>query len=76
MGFSVNTDKKHYCGKYKGIDVWQLGCMIGNNWYGTFYCTRRKNGRNYKVNDSECRSLDRLKEYINNHLEELKEVTK
>ena len=74
MGFSVKTDKKHYCGRYKGIDVWQCGCMIGNNWYGDFYVTipRGATKRNMKVKDSVCRSLDAVKEYINNHLEELK----
>jgi hypothetical protein len=29
--FNFNNDKKHYCGKYEGIDVWQYGSMIGNN---------------------------------------------
>ena len=72
MGMFSNNDKKTYCGKYKGVDVWQFGCMIGNNWYGDFYATKRKNGRNYKVKDSVCRSLDDVKKYIDNHLEELK----
>ena len=45
--------------------------MIGNNWYGVFYCTKEKNGRNYKVKDSECRSLDAVKGYIDKHLQEL-----
>ena len=67
MGIFFNNDKKHYCGRYKGIDVWQYGSMIGNNWYGDFYVKR-----NMKVKDSVCRSLDAVKEYINNHLEELK----
>ena len=70
--FSVNNNKKSCCGRYKGVYVWQLGCMIGNGWYGTFYCTKKKNGRNYKVKDSECRSLEALKEYIDKHLDELK----
>jgi hypothetical protein len=48
--------------------------MIGNNWYGEFYVTipRGATKRNMKVKDSVCRSLDAVKEYINNHLEELK----
>ena len=41
MGIFFKNDKKHYCGRYKGIDVWQYGCMIGNNWYGDFYVTLR-----------------------------------
>ena len=74
MGMFTNNDQKHYCGRYKGIDVWQYGCMIGNNWYGDFYVTipRGVTKRNMKVKDSVCRSLEAVKEYINNHLEELK----
>ena len=74
MGIFFNNSQKHYCGTYKGIDVWQYGCMIGNNWYGDFYVTipRGATKRNMKVKDSVCRSLEAVKEYINNHLEELK----
>ena len=72
MGMFFNNDKKSYCGRHKGVDIWQFGCMIGNNWYGDFYVTRRKNGRNYKVKESVCRSLEEVKKYIDNHLEELK----
>ena len=74
MGIFFNNNQKHYCGTYKGIDVWQYGCMIGNNWYGDFYVTipRGVTKRNMKVKDSVCRSLEAVKEYINNHLEELK----
>jgi hypothetical protein len=74
MGMFFNNDKKHYCGRYKGIDVWQYGSMIGNNWYGEFYITipKGKTKRNMKVKDSVCRSLDAVKDYINKHLEELK----
>lgn len=60
-----NNDKKQYCGTYKGVKVWQYGCMIGNNWYGDFYITQEKNGRNYKVKDSVRRSWEDLKKYIN-----------
>jgi hypothetical protein len=67
-------EKKHYCGKYKGIDVWQNGMMIGNGWYGDFYVTvpRGKSRRSMKVKDSVCRSIDALKDYVNKHLDELK----
>lgn len=64
MGMFFNNDKKHYCGTYKGVKVWQYGYMIGNNWYGDFYITQEKNGRNYKVKDSVRRSLEDLKKYI------------
>ena len=64
MGMFFNNDKKHYCGTYKGVKVWQYGCMIGNNWYGDFYITQEKNDRNYKVKDSVRRSWEDLKKYI------------
>ena len=77
MGIFFNNDKKHYCGKYKGIDVWQYGCMIGSGWYGDFYVTvpRGKTRRNMKVNDSVCRSLEAIKGYIDRNLDELKAMS-
>ena len=71
--FYFNNDKKTYCGTYKGINVWQYGCMIGNNWYGDFYVTipRGKTKRQMKVKDSVCRSLNDLKQYVDAHLDEL-----
>ena len=77
MGMFCNNNKKSYCGRYKGIDVWQYGCMIGNNWYGDFYVTvpRGKSRRDMKVKDSVCRSLEAVKDYINRHLDELKAMS-
>ena len=74
MGMFTNNNKKHYCGRYKGIDVWQYGCMIGNNWYGDFYVTipRGTTKRSMKVKDSVCRSLEAVKGYIDRNLETLK----
>lgn len=74
MAFYERKEKKHYCGKYKGIDVWQYGMMIGSGWYGDFYVTvpRGKSRRDMKVKDSVCRSLEVLKDYVNRHLDELK----
>ena len=68
-----NNDKKTYCGTYKGINVWQYGCMIGNGWYGDFYVTipRGKSKRQMKVKDSVCKSLSELKQYVDAHLDEL-----
>jgi len=68
-----NNDKKTYCGTYKGINVWQYGCMIGNGWYGDFYVTipHGKTKRQMKVKDSVCRSLHELKRYVDAHLDEL-----
>ena len=76
--FNFNNDRKHYCGKYEGIDVWQYGCMIGNGWYGVYYVTvkRGKSRRNMKVEASTCRSLEALKRYIDLHLSELKALNK
>lgn len=77
MGMFCNNDKKSYCGKYKGIDVWQYGCMIGYNWYGDFYVTvpRGKSRRDMKVKDSVCRSMKAVKEYVDRHLEELQAMS-
>ncbi len=77
MGMFCNNDKKSYCGKYKGIDVWQYGCMIGNNWYGDFYVTvpRGKSRRDMKVKDSVYRSMKAVKDYIDRHLEELQAMS-
>ena len=77
MGMFFNNDKKSYCGRYKSIDVWQYGCMIGNNWYGDFYVTvpRGKSRRDMKVKDSVCSSLEAVKDYINRHLDELKAMS-
>ena len=74
MGMFFNNDKKTYCGRYKGIDVWQYGSMIGNNWYGDFYVTIQRGAtkRNMKVKDSVCRSLEAVKGYIDRNLETLK----
>ena len=73
-----NNDTKHYCGKYKGVDVWQYGNMIGNNWYGEFYVTvpRGNSRRNMKVKNSVCRSLEGVKDYINRNLETLRKEIK
>lgn len=71
--FHFNNDKKTYCGTYKGINVWQYGCMIGNNWYGDFYVTipRGESKRQMKVKDSVRSSLYELKRYVDVHLDEL-----
>lgn len=71
-----NNEKKSYCGKYKGIDVWQYGCMIGYNWYGDYYVTipRGKSRRDMKVKDSVCRSLEAVKSYIDRNIEKLNEL--
>ena len=61
---------KHYCGTYKGHSVYQEGQMIGSNWYGHFYVTRKVNGRNIKIKESVCRSVKEIKEFINKQLKD------
>ena len=69
MGLIFNEDRKHYCGRYRGVDIWQYGCMIGNNWYGVFYATekRGKSQRRMKVKDSERNTFEEVKQYIDKH---------
>ena len=66
MGF--NEDKKQYCGMYKGYKVYAVGCMIGNNWYGTYYAAKLCNTRYVKDKQSERSSMDDLKEYIDSRM--------
>ena len=66
--FSINNDKKHFCGTYKGVYVWQLGCMIGNNWYGTYYAAQLRNTRYIKDKQSERSSMDDVLEYIDSRM--------
>ena len=75
MGLFFNEDKKTYCGRYKGIDVWGYGCMIGNNWYGEYYVTipRGKTNRRMKVKGSVRRCIEDVKRYIDENLETLKQ---
>lgn len=61
----------HFCGNYKSIPVYQDAEMIGNNYYGSFYCKRVKNGRKYKVKESSCKTIDDIKKYIDTHLDSL-----
>jgi hypothetical protein len=77
MGMFVEGDKKHYCGKYKGIDVWQIGQIIGSNWYGDYYVTvpRGATRRNMKVKDSVCRTLAAVKGYIDRNRDELRRLS-
>ena len=74
MGLFFTGDRKQYCGRYKGIDVWGCGQMIGNNWYGDYYVTihRGKSRRRMKVKESVCSSIEDLKAYIDNNIEQLK----
>ena len=68
-----NDKKKTYCGRYKGVAVFGLGCVIGSRWYGDYYASvpRGKSRRLMKVKGSERRSVDELKKYIDEHIDEL-----
>ena len=73
MRMFFNNDKKTYCGTYKGFRVYGFGSMIGSHWYGDYYITIPcgKSKRQMKVKDSVCRSVEVLKKYVDEHLEEL-----
>lgn len=74
MGLFFNEDRKVYLGKYKGIDVWSYGSMIGNNWYGEYYITipRGETKRRMKVKDSVQNNIEDVKKYIDNNIDKLK----
>lgn len=57
-------DKKKLCGFYKGLKIYQVGQMIGSNWYGHFYAAKKKNNRFYKIKDSESKTFEILKQRI------------
>lgn len=61
-------DKKYYCGKYKGYKVYQVGELIGNNFYGYFYAAKLVNVRYKKDKQSERKTLEELKEYIDSRM--------
>ena len=56
--------KKHYCGMYKGLNIYQEGQFIGSNWYGTFYATKKRKKNYVKIKDSESRTFEELKRKI------------
>ena len=57
-------DKKHYCGIYRGLKIYQVGQMIGNNWYGYFYAAKKSKKNYVKIKESESKSFEQLKERI------------
>jgi predicted DNA-binding transcriptional regulator len=56
--------KKHYCGIYKGLKIYQDGEVIGFNWYGFFYATKKRKKNYMKIKDSESKTFEQLKEKI------------
>lgn len=69
MGFFLVNREKHYLGEYKGYRVFQVGNMIGNNFYGTFFAARKKrlHTRWRIVKESERKTLGELKKWISEH---------
>lgn len=60
----IEGDKKHYCGRYRGLDIYQVGQMIGSNWYGHFYAAKKRKKNYVKIKNSESPSWEKLKERI------------
>ena len=64
MGMFFEGDRKHYCGMYRGLKIYQVGQTIGNNWYGHFYAAKKCKTNYVKIKDSESPSWEKLKERI------------
>lgn len=58
------SERKFYCGMYKGLKIYQDGEVIGFNWYGTFYAAKKRKKNYVKIKDSESKTLKQLKEKI------------
>jgi predicted DNA-binding transcriptional regulator len=56
--------RKHYCGIYKGLRIYQDGEVIGFNWYGIFYATKKRKKNYVRIKDSESRTFEELKRKI------------
>ena len=67
MGNYYESDKKHFCGTYKGYRIYQVGCMIGSGWYGEFYAAKKVKRNYVKVRGSETSTLERLKAWVAAH---------
>ena len=56
--------RKHYCGMYNGLNIYQEGEYIGPNWYGIFYAAKKRKKNYVRINDSESRTFEELKRKI------------
>lgn len=63
--------KKSYCGRYRGVDVYANGQMIGNNWYGEYYAVIKRGAskRRMKIKESVSEALKGVIRYIDEHME-------
>ena len=66
--------RKKFCGRYRGIEIYTFGQMIGNYWYGNYYAVvrRGKSNRRMKVKDSHSNNILGVVKYIDEHINELK----
>ena len=60
----MDGDKKYYCGRFRGLDIYQVGQMIGNNFYGYFYAAKKRKKNFVKIKDSESKTWEDLKQRI------------
>jgi hypothetical protein len=63
-------DQKHFRGTYNGYKLWQIGQIIGHNWYGKFYATQLRKVNWVKVKGSEKASLEELKAFLDRKMED------
>lgn len=56
--------KKHICGVYKGFRIVQEYEIIGTGVYGIFYPCELKGTRWYRIKDTEFKTLEDIKKYI------------
>lgn len=61
-------EQKNLCGFYKGYKVYQVGQMIGNNWYGYYYAAKLVNERYRKDKQSERKTWEDLRDYIDDRM--------
>ena len=55
---------KKYCGTYKGFRIYAVGEIIGSNWYGDYYASRKRKKNYVKIVGSECSTWGCLKARI------------
>lgn len=69
MGFNEIRKKRYPIGECNGYKVYQVGNMIGHNFYGTFFAAfqRRKYTRWILARESESKTLLDLKKWVYEH---------
>ena len=64
MCLFLTEEGKRCCGFFRGLKIFQVGQMIGNNWYGHFYAAKKRGSRYMKIKDSESNTWEQLKQRI------------